>query len=449
MTNLLFIDYNLDLVLKRQDKELSDDVESLSEDRVLNTSPEGLCNYFVEKYIVEPLQIDETGINADYGDAQIDISQRFDYAVFDRSRPYSITGTRLTFYIPFTGDRNLFKCRPSTYTGNPPRATVESSELVLTYEQTTQNTPAIEKEFELDRQRIKNYLGWITSDVEQFNSTLRGRASQCITARREKLLEDRGLVERLGFPLRRREDVPVTYASPKVKRRIAPQLPPISREPYRPEPALDMDDYEYILSVLSNMVTVMELSPKAFKGMGEEDLRTHFLVHLNGHYKGQATGETFNYEGKTDILVRSEDRNIFIAECKFWTGPSGLREALDQLLGYTSWRDTKTALLVFNRDREMSTVLNGIPKVVREHSSYKADSVYNSETGFRYVFGHRDAVVELLSMPRWHVMSDLLKKWRLSQSRSRTATSWNDGTLDSYKLFVSAGMQRPMPLRRQ
>jgi hypothetical protein len=72
------------------------------------------------------------------------------------------------------------------------------------------------------------------------------------------------------------------------------------------------------------MVHVMERSPSAFHHMDEEALRTHFLVQLNGHYEGQATGETFNYEGKTDILVRSGDRNIFIAECKFWGGPKKL-----------------------------------------------------------------------------------------------------------------------------
>ena len=133
-------------------------------------------------------------------------------------------------------------------------------------------------------------------------------------------------------------------------------MPTVSSEPFAPEPTLAMDEYEYILSVLSNMVEVMERSPRAFKDMNEEDLRTHFLVHLNGHYEGQATGETFNYEGKTDILIRAEGRNIFIAECKFWTGSAGLTKALDQLLSYATWRDTKTALLVFNRDRNMSTV---------------------------------------------------------------------------------------------
>ena len=127
---------------------------------------------------------------------------------------------------------------------------------------------------------------------------------------------------------------------------------------------MGIDDYEHILSVLSNMVEVMERSPSAFKGMNEEDLRTHFLVQLNGHYEGQATGETFNYEGKTDILIRADGRNIFIAECKFWTGPAGLTKALDQLLGYTAWRDTKAALLIFNRNRNMSAVLERLTKTV-------------------------------------------------------------------------------------
>ena len=390
MANQLFCDYDLGSVLEQQGRKLSNEVASLGEDRVLNMSPEDLCNYLVEKYIVEAPQIDESGINADYGDARVDISQRFEYAVFDRSRPRYIVGTRLTLYVPFTGDPQLFKCRPSTYNFNPPRATVRSNELAFIYDRTTQDAPAIENEFERDRQNLKEYLGWIARDVEQFNATVRGKASQHITARREKLLEDRGLVERIGFPLRHRDGVPTTFVVPEVKRRIVPQLPPASVEHFKPEPALGMDDYEHILSVLSNMVMVMERSPRAFKCMGEEDLRTHFLVHLNGHYKGQATGETFNYEGKTDILIRADARNIFIAECKFWKGPSGLQEALDQLLGYTSWRDTKTALLVFNRDRKMSSVVSRIPDAVRAHASYKADRTYDSETGFRYVFGHRD-----------------------------------------------------------
>ena len=390
MPDLLFYGTDLRSVLIRREIALSKEVGSLSEDRVLNTSPEKLCDYFVEKYMVETVAIDESGIEVDYGDAQIDVSRRFEYAVFDRSRPAYVTGTRITFFVPFSGNPELFKFKPSYYSLNPPRGEVRSNTLVFVYDRTTKDVPNIGSEFEREKQNVKQYLSWIANEVEQFNSTIEQKARQQIAARREKLLQDRGVVENLGFPLKRRSGVPMTYSAPEVKRRIVPKLPPASTKPYKPELTLDMDEYEHILSVISNMVLVMERSPSAFKDMGEEHLRQHFLVQLNGQYEGQATGETFNYEGKTDILIRTEGRNIFIAECKFWTGPTGLSDALDQLLGYTSWRDTKVALLIFNRDTRMSTVLQGIPRAVREHPNYKTDLDYNSESGFRYVFSHRD-----------------------------------------------------------
>jgi hypothetical protein len=134
----------------------------------------------------------------------------------------------------------------------------------------------------------------------------------------------------------------------------------------------------------------MERSPAAFASMDEEALRTHFLVQLNGHYEGQATGETFNYEGKTDILIRADGKNIFIAECKFWGGPKKLTETLDQLLGYSSWRDTKVAVLVFNRNKDFSKVLESVQSTIVAHSNCKRVVGAQSETSFRYVFSHRD-----------------------------------------------------------
>lgn len=124
--------------------------------------------------------------------------------------------------------------------------------------------------------------------------------------------------------------------------------------------------------------------------MDEESIRSHFLVQLNGHYEGQATGETFNYQGKTDILIRSEGKNIFIAECKFWSGPKKLIETIDQLLGYSSWRDTKVAVIVFNRNKDFSKVLESIQETSKQHSNFKRQIAFASETMFRYVFAHRD-----------------------------------------------------------
>ena len=96
MTNPLFRGGDLRNALIAQEQEMLEKIGSLSENQVLDTLEDDLCNYFVEKYRVNPLQIDETCIQVDYGDAEIDISQRIDYAVFDGSRPAYVKGTRIT-----------------------------------------------------------------------------------------------------------------------------------------------------------------------------------------------------------------------------------------------------------------------------------------------------------------------------------------------------------------
>ena len=386
----MFSTRDLSDVLSERAQALAAEVESLGEDRALSASPEDLVDHLVDAHGADQLEIDEAQIRIGYDDAQIDASSLLDQDVLDRRRPAYVAGTRITFFVPFSGDRDLFFCRPSHFTLGAPHGAVTGRDLVLAYARTPERIATIRREFDSDLANVKRYLEWLASDIADFKARLRETANRAIAARREKLLNDRCLVASLGFPLKNRAGAPATYTSPQVRRRIAPRPLPAAGEPYQPEPALSDDDYELILSVVSNMVMVMERSPQAFKGMGEEDLRQHFLVQLNGHYEGQATGETFNFQGKTDILVRANGKNIFIAECKFWSGPAGLREALDQLLGYTAWRDTKAALLLFNRDRNMSTVLNALPDTIAAHPRHKRDLAYESETGFRYVFGHRD-----------------------------------------------------------
>src|SRR5262249_5480395 len=156
-------------------------------------------------------------------------------------------------------------------------------------------------------------------------------------------------------PLKRRLDAQKTYVVPVTRKKVATTAPrPVTVQPFKPEPALDEAHYQDILGIMHNMTLVMERSPTAFQSMGEEDIRQHFLVQLNSQFEGSATGETFNYQGKTDILIRVDGRNVFIAECKFWGGPKAFLETINQLLGYLSWRDTKTAVVIFNRNRDFS-----------------------------------------------------------------------------------------------
>ncbi|MFC0213896.1 hypothetical protein ACFFK0_15805 [Paenibacillus chartarius] len=198
--------------------------------------------------------------------------------------------------------------------------------------------------------------------------------------------------------MKKRENAFLTYAAHDVRRKMPVSQPASSAQPFKPEPSLGSDDYEHILEIINKTALMLERSPQTFRSMGEEQLRDQFLVPLNSHYEGQATGETFNFNGKTDILIKAQDRNIFVAECKIWRGQKSLSDALDQLLGYSTWRDTKTALIIFNRNKDLTNVLSKIPETVKNHPNYKRELKISGETKFRYVFRHRDDISRELTL---------------------------------------------------
>lgn len=180
-----------------------------------------------------------------------------------------------------------------------------------------------------------------------------------------------------GFPMRERPDA-ATYSVPIKRKTIVPRRTTTAASaPFRPEPALDDAQYEAALEVLRRERNALERSPRTSSKMGEEQIRDLLLVHLNGHFEGQAAGEVFNNTGKTDILVRVEDRHIFIGECKIWKGPKTIPDTLDQLLKYLTWRDTKAALLLFIRSGVPGEIMSKAIDKFREHPNYKRDGQLN------------------------------------------------------------------------
>lgn len=386
----LFSDADWFSVERNQLQKMSEEIAALNGDRLLNTAVDDLSRYFEAKFKVEVPTLVTEEIIVDQREAEIDVRYDPRRWIDDRSRPIYVSGTEVEVEIPFTGDAEVFRVQPTSYTLNPPSAEVRSNALVLRISSTDLTSEGVQQAINQTINEVQSYLSTLRTNAAGLNQQLFQRSKTSIESRRQKLLADRNLVGALGFKMKQRDGNQRTFTAPEVKRKIAPAMPPASSTPFRPEPVLNDDDYEHILNVLDNMAHVMERSPSAFHSMDEEALRTHFLVQLNGHYEGQATGETFNYEGKTDILVRSGGKNIFIAECKFWGGSKKLSETIDQLLGYSSWRDTKTAVIIFNRNRDFSRVLAAIPETAKQHSNFKRELAGCSDTRFRYCFFHKD-----------------------------------------------------------
>ncbi len=382
---LLFVTHDLDHSLRSTMQKMRQDVETLNENRLLNTAPDDLKRYLVEKHSVTPIMLLRDQWYADHEDVPVDVRHDPMRWIDDRSHPAMVAGERIEVRVPFDGEAELFYAKANTFTMSPPRAVIEKNELLLRFESPADQPRDVRALVDRTLADIEQHLGWQRPMIDAHNAALPGAAEQAISERRNRLLAQSQRAEALGIPIRRRTDAPKTYALPTVKRKAAPTLPPATTAQFKPEPALAMELYEHVLKVVQDMALVMERSPDAFKAMNEEALRQHFLVQLNGQFEGKATGETFNMAGKTDILLREGDRNVFIAECKFWKGPKAFGEAIDQLLGYATWRDGKTAILVFNRGVETSTVLTGIDTVAKAHANFKRAMDWPHESGFRCV----------------------------------------------------------------
>lgn len=317
----LFASHDLRAIIENQRNSLRKEVEQMDANRLLNTAPTDLSKYLVEKYSLTAPVLRRDNWSADVQETQIDVRNDPNRWITDRSRPCLIPGQRVTIEVPFEGEAELLYAQASTVSTNNPRAEIRGKSIFLNFDITHDGSQRdIKQESEKILNDIEQHLGWVRTDVNGFMQGLAGEADRAIVSRRERILANQGRAASLGIPLKNRADAPKTFVLPDVKRKVVPTLPPATSSAYAPEPVLDMETYEHILTVVQNMAHVMERSPSAFKTMGEEDLRQHFLVQLNGQFEGAATGETFNVNGKTDILLRANDRNVFIGECKYWKG---------------------------------------------------------------------------------------------------------------------------------
>jgi hypothetical protein len=367
--------------------EMLDEVANYDKNALLNTPTDELASYFRDKYHFDFVVIDEENITVEESETKIDVSGQFD-VMWDRPGPAMVDATKITVRIPFDGQREFLYCNPNqAYMAPAIVGVVEGDFIIFDIDMRDPDSAQIKTDITSRVKSINERLQMMQDDVSNYNNGLLSQASTAIESRKERLKSDNNVVSSLGFKLHKRGDAPSTYAVPEIRRKIQVPQPDVPSSSTL-EPTLANSEFTNILNVISNMVMVMERSPKTFINMDEESIRNHFLVQLNGQYEGEATGETFNNSGKTDILIRNKGKNIFVAECKFWDGPKVFNTALNQLLGYTTWRDGKLALLIFNRNKDFTKVIEQIKPLVEENEHYVDFISQESDSEFHFKLSH-------------------------------------------------------------
>jgi hypothetical protein len=296
----------------------------------------------------------------------------------------------LRYHVPFAGDWRLLQYQPSTYTLAPLIASVDDIRCEIRFEQV--NWFPDEQSRRAAAQTLiaslKTQYGHFLKEVEEFNSRLPAKIESAVRNRKKEFLAQLGILQSTGVPVRQASSVPATYAVPihPVTLILKPSVPTTA---FAPEPALDDHIYEGILNLVYAWGVEMERHPSIYADKGEEALRDLFLMLLSPHFHS-TTGETFNKSGKTDILIRHEGKNAFVAECKFWRGIKSFHDAIDQLLGYLTCRDSKAAIICFVDNKELNPVMGQIVAETPKHACFVKDLGKKADSWHQYEFRLKD-----------------------------------------------------------
>lgn len=349
-------------------------------DTVLANSEEKLYQYFLEKYSIDAPVLDKEGIYMEEEPQEVSVERRGRDPFEGRATTYIEKVLEFSIAIPFQGDREVLLYRPTRYSwsmSGDMDADVQDGFIRFKYRELAPEN--IESVYEGDVDRTIGNAENLTSDIEGFNQGLPPIIRKLVSDRKAQVNKNQRVIQSIPIPIKKRSDVPTNLAIPEIRKKpalLAKKVIPSGSE----EHSLPPEQYENILTILQDMSVGMERSPKTYEKLDEEEIRDIFLIQLNGHYEGMATGETFNGEGKTDILIRYKNANVFVAECKFWKGEKQFLEAISQLFGYVTWRDTKTAILLFHKGKDLTTVLNQIENIVKNHPNYRGPYALESET---------------------------------------------------------------------
>ncbi len=381
-----FSEYDGFSLIDAQKKQITSDINSQPDDYILNVNKTEYIDHLVSKNTISPIEIYKNQLTVSTYETQIP-AEMFP-STYNVRKGKTYPKDVIKYHLPFTGDQQLLKVRASTYSLSAPLITVEDGCICFEIINFELEPARIKQESNQIINSLMSQNQHLTNDLSQFNATIESQASQAFDARKQQLLKKNDLMSTLGVPVKKSSNTPSTFSIPAKRTKVVAtkSKPSVSEKGYTPEPTLDESIYKQILSIIHEVGKQFERLPSTYSSKEEEHLRDHFLLILEPNFEGTATGETFNKSGKTDILLRHEGSNVFIAELKFWRGKKNYLDTISQLLSYLTWRDSKSAVVVFVKNKDFSSVLDTVKEVTLDHSNCLGFVSEHEEGWYNYRF---------------------------------------------------------------
>lgn len=386
----IFAESQLDTHLSSVRQSIHAEVYREDRNRLLNVNETEYIDYIVRKYVIDAISFIWDQVQVSQREEMIP-SSRFPGS-FDVYPNKSYLKQIITYHIPYTGDSQLLAMRPSSFImwstdvkHFPVRSSTNIGEIQVDIINWRDEPDEIKREFDHIIRFLRQQALNSVEEIKIFNNRLEDEVTSLIRGRKQQLLRESSLLASLGVPIKQTKDVPTTFAVPIQRTTIQVQRPQSSSEPYKPDPVLNEEIYRAILRICRDTGVELERHPSIYAGKDEETLRDHLIMVLSPHFHS-VTGETFNLAGKTDILIRHEGKNVFVAECKVWTGSKGHFSTIDQVLSYLTWRDSKAAIVYFVSNKNLDPVFQEIEKSTPSHPCFVKFDGQGDDGWFNYQF---------------------------------------------------------------
>lgn len=364
----LFATYDLREFLAEQFSEhaVARRVDAIPRDQFSASSEQQLVEYISGMLLVPPLVLHEDQKIADEPrEVSVIVSGRQDYDDGE------VRGVHVKVSIPYVGLSDLWEMAPHDGWSLTTRAEISrdpnapSGWIRFDLEQPVgDDAERLRRQLERHLQPIRETLRAQESAIRVAMDRIPDYVRAAVSARQRALAAHETIRATLNIPFGRRTTAPAPIPVPLAKKLVS--VPTPARP--TPEWGIADADYEYILKVIRHVGATFERTRRTYAAHDEEELRDILLANLNGHLEGAAKAEAFSNRGRTDILVEYENRAAFIAECKVWYGEKEFLKAIAQLFSYTTWRDHKTALVIFNKANAGFTELREmVPAILQRH----------------------------------------------------------------------------------
>ena len=384
----LYFEEILDDLLSSKASIIRKRIESEPENYILNVGEEQYVEYLKSEYTIEIPEIHTDKVYVDTYEKEIP-ANRFPRDFHFLNTNKSFKKDIIVYHIPYTGEIELLRFRPSSWTsmaGYEIKTDSQTNTIILEYVNFYNNAEKIKRAYNDSVSYIFASYPQLKSDLEKFNLGLEDFIRSSIAIRKQQIAKKSDFIASLGVPIKKRSDTPNTFAIPQPKLREKIQVRPVVySKGFKPEPTLDNENYLKILKIINDVGKNFERLPSVYADKFEEHLRDHILMTLDPNFEnGSASGETFNKIGKTDIQLRHDSSVVFVAECKFWEGEKGLLLTIDQLLGYLTWRDSKTSLVIFVRNKGFTSILKKAKEIIKTHENFLIEKSDSDGNWFNY-----------------------------------------------------------------